>query len=478
MKPSRQPAAASDNGLLHHLFAGLFGGFLGLALLKFGSPPIFDKFTAAPANIWEFLINSPWPIVWAYRVLGVVGVVGLLVARRNVGAPRWLISLPLAWLVWQFAAGTESVSGELTRPTLWHFTACAVCFYLGYFALGRVRRLTLFWLALLCGFLLVLAVGWRQHFGGLEETRRYFYAYVYPELKDAPPEYLKKISSNRIFSTLFYANTLAGALLLLLPPLLAFLWGLRAWFTAPARAFLVGAVTLGAAGCLYWSGSKAGWLLMLLLGLVALLRLPFARQLKLALVALMLLAGLAGFFWKYSGFFRKGATSVVARFDYWRAATQIAAGHPVFGTGPGTFAIPYQRIKRPESEMARLVHNDYLEQASDSGVPGFALYTTFIGVALVFSFRKTQQGRKRDLNDESESLVSSVGRARSPAAANSRAERPATGTGDWQSFAIWLGVFGWALQGLVEFCLYIPALAWPALAFLGLLLSRNSFDKR
>jgi hypothetical protein len=44
--------------------------------------------------------------------------------------------------------------------------------------------------------------------------------------------------------------------------------------------------------------------------------------------------------------------------------------------------------------------------------------------------------------------------------------------------AIWLGVLGWSLQSLVEFGLYIPALAWPAFAFLGWLLGlRKPFDK-
>jgi hypothetical protein len=41
------------------------------------------------------------------------------------------------------------------------------------------------------------------------------------------------------------------------------------------------------------------------------------------------------------------------------------------------------------------------------------------------------------------------------------------------AFAVWLGVLGWALQGLLEFDLYIPALAWPALTLLGWLLGRT-----
>jgi len=424
------------------VFAALFGACLGLALLKFGNPPITEKWVTAPAGVWEFLLGFPWPIAWAYGLLVVVGGVGLVMARWNATAPRWLVALPLLWLVWQFAAGLHSVDPALTKPTLKHFAACVLCFYLGYFSLSRVERPWLFWVGLVSGFLLVLAVGWEQQFGGLKESRRWFYLYVYPRMKELPPEYLKKISSNRIFATLFYPNTLAGALLLLLPPTLAALWQPRRLLTPGARGFLLGLVGIAGLACLYWSGSKGGWLLMLAIGLLGLLRVPFSPRLKVALVAGILVVGLAGFFWRHAGFFQKGATSVSARFDYWRAAAQTAAHNPVFGTGPGTFAIAYEKIKQPESEMARLAHNDYLEQASDSGVAGLLVYAVFIVGALVWSYPR-------------------AGKVRSP------------GTDDWLVFSVWLGVLGWSFQSLFEFGLYIPALAWPAFAFLGWLLGRK-----
>ncbi len=435
MKSLPPLAASHGDGLLVSLFAGSFGAFLGLSFLKFGNPPIMEKWVVAPTNGFEFLLGFPWPITWAYWLLGFVTLVGLMVVRSpKPGAPRWLLALPMVWLVWQLLAGTQTVDASLTSPTLCHFVACTVCFYLGFFALSRLQCLTPFWLGLLSGFLLVLAIGWDQHFGGLQQTRDYFMQYVYPGLKEVPPGYLKKISSTRIFSTLFYANTLAGLLLLLLPLMLAVIGAMRARFTAAARGLLIAIVGIAALACLFWSGSKGGWLLMLLLGLIALLRLPFSRRFKVALLAGVLVLGLAGFFLKYSVFFRQGATSVVARFDYWQAACRTAAGNPLFGTGPGTFSIPYQKIKRPESEMARLVHNDYLEQASDSGVVGGLVYAVFIVGTLVRSFRR-------------------VG-----AFAN------------WIVMATWLGLLGWALQGLFEFGLYIPALAWPAFAFMGWLL--------
>jgi O-antigen ligase len=428
--------------LLPRIFAGLFGAFLGLSLLKFGNPFVTEKYIVAPENIWQFLLGYPWPIAWAYWLLALVGLVGVAVARRKSAAPWWLVALPVVWLVWQFVAGTQSVDPALTRLTLKHFAACVLCFYLGYFSLSRVQRVWPFWLGLVCGFLLVLAAGWEQQCGGLKETREYFYREIYPTMKVVPPDYLKRMSSNRIFSTLLYPNVLAGALLLLLPATLAALWQLRELLTAAARWFLVGLVGTAGLACLYWSGSKGGWLLMLLLGLLALLRLRFSQRLKVVLVTGILVTGLAGFFLRHAMFFKKGATSVSARFDYWRAAAQTAKDKPLLGSGPGTFGIAYERIKRPESEMAWLVHNDYLEQASDSGLAGLVAYALFIAGALGRSFPRP-------------------GKA------------PTAQPDDGLTFAVWLGVLGWSLQSFIEFGLYIPALAWPAFTFLGWLLGRQ-----
>jgi putative inorganic carbon (hco3(-)) transporter len=242
---------------------------------------------------------------------------------------------------------------------------------------------------------------------------------------------LQKMKGERIFGTLFYPNTLAGAILLLLPPIAAVLWGLRQRFTAGARGLVVGIVGATALICLFWSGSKGGWLLALLLGLIVLLRLKFRKAVKVGLIAGVLVLGLAGFFARHLGYFHRGATSAIARVDYWRAAVQTTQEHPIVGTGPGTFFNAYERVRNPNSEPARLAHNDYLEQASDSGIPGMLLYTGFVVGSLVWI------AREKDF------------------------------LSDWQNFAIWLGVLGWALQSLMEFALYIPALSWTAFAFLG-----------
>jgi len=450
-KVAAQPESPNPRQILVG-FSVAFGLFLGLCLLKFGNPPIMEKYVNRPSDIYELLFAFPWPIGWAYRLLTLLTILGIgcvLVLRRaqdtrqsspaqaggpdRTGVPWWLVALPAIWLVWQMVAAAKSVDPRLSGPTLTHFVACVTCFYLGFFALGKVTNLWPFWLGVLAAFLLVLTEGWEQHFGGLKETRRYFLLYIYPTMKDIPPEYLKKISSDRIFATMFYPNALAGALLLLLPPTLGLLLTCRR-FTVAARSFLAGAIGLAALMCLFWSGSKGGWLLMLLLGLLAFLKVPVGRPVKIAIISAVLVLGLAGFFARYLGFFQRGATSVSARFDYWRAAIQTTAANPIVGTGPGTFSLAYQKLKRPESEMARLAHNDYLEQASDSGVPGFLTYTVSVVGCLFLAFKRGAFT-------------------------------------DWRTFTLLLGLLGWFLQGTMEFGLYLPALAWPAFTLLGFLLS-------
>ena len=425
------------------LFSGLFGVFLGLALLKFGNPPIMEKLIEPPTNLTEWIIMS-WPVRVGYWLLGVVTVAGLFAGRWPTNVPKWVLALPLAWLTWQFVSATHTVDADLTRATLKHFVACVVCFYLGVFCLSRDKSAFAMWGVIVLALGIVLAIGLDQHFGGLAATRKYFFTYVYPQLLTVPPEYLKKISSDRIFATLFYPNALAGVILLLLPPAMVMIWRCCGRLTTAARGLLVGLFAAAALACLYWSGSKGGWLLALLLALVALLHLPWSKRAKAIFVSAVLVIGVAGFFLKYAGFFQRGATSVSARFDYWRAAVQTMAAKPVFGTGPGTFSIAYEAIKRPESEMSRLTHNDYLQQASDSGVVAALAYVAIAVSVLICGYAK-----------------------------------PATPDG-LAKFSVWLGLLGYALQGLMEFGLYIPALAWTAFGLGGWLLGNGAkrFDNR
>lgn len=447
-------AALSSEPARYGWICFVIGLFLAISLLKFGNPPIMEKWVQSPANLLEFVLGNPWPLAWGYTGAALVVVAGLLQARWSRSAPTWIALLPAVWLLWQCFASVYSLDAALTRITLVHLCLVTAFFYVGLLFLGRVENAGRFWGTLFLGYLFVQLSALQQHFGGLEETRHYFQTYIYPTLTEYPMEYIRKINSNRVFGTLFYPNALAAALILLFPPLTVVLYrgtG-RGRFTAAARGFLIGLWTLLTAMCMVWSGSKAGWLVMLVTMLVAFLNWPsIARKWRLLVACCVLAAGLGGFFFTYSSFFRKGAPSVGARFDYWRAAVQNVNQRPIYGSGPGTFAIPYKQLKAPEAEMSRLVHNDYLEQASDSGVPGFIAYLAFVAGALYVGYkRSTLQSGVGGLGVDESTLL---------------------------PFAVWLGLAGWFIHSFVDFNLYIPALAWIAFTLMGWLIGRNSCQR-
>jgi O-antigen ligase len=436
------PKAASRGTSLelrHQLAGLLFGLWLAVVPVKFGNPVIFDHILEVPSNVDELLIWS-WPVAWSYVALGVVAVAAALVWRWKVGRPGWLLALPLAWFGWTLLSATQTVDGRLTQVALLQFAGCVVCFFAGVFGLSELQDLRPVWVGLALGLVVILGTALEQHFGGLERTRIAF-ENLPPEIR-APfdtPEFRRKILSDRIWGTFIYPNALAGGVLLLLPVTLAGLrqLGRNAWF----KWGLGGGFMVAALAVLYWSGSKSGWLIALTMAGLALCRLPATFRLKATLFAALLVVGGLAFIGRHSSYFERGASSLAARADYWRAAGQMIRQRPILGYGPGTFMRQYAVLKAPEAEMARLAHNDYLQQGCDTGLPAMLFYGGFIVATLLLLFRHAS----------------------------------ASGV----QFPIWLGVFAFAAQGFSEFGLYIPALAWPCFLFAGWLwgLRMNEFDK-
>jgi O-antigen ligase len=444
----------SNPQILNIVFALAFGGLLGIALLKLGNPVILDHllqrssesllgvdpnlasstFQTTPSSEsgWFDNLFVPWPLANGLWWLSIVAILGLLVGTRKQNTPKYLLLLPLCWFGWQLIASVSTVDFNLTRITLLHFTACLACFYLGWFALARNPARNWFFLPLIAGFLLMLWYAFGQHYGGLEATRKWIYEQ--PTWQLLPQEFLTRIATGRIYSTLVYPNALAGVLLLLLPPLLMATWQLTYSLGHVVRGVAAGLVVYAGIACLIWSGSKSAWLIALLCAVVIILNLNLAKRLRWLIFILVLATGLVGFGLRYSSYFKKGATSVSARYDYWRAAARITVQHPILGTGPGTFSVPYAGMKAPDSEMARLVHNDYLEQASDSGIPGFILYFCFFFGTFQYLYRY-----------------------------RIHLSNPLFG-------AALLGLFAWSLHEFVEFGLFIPALSWTAFTLLGWLI--------
>ena len=470
------------------VFLILTGIWLFTALFLFGNPVILDylhpvKDIGIPTQsigVTPEDDSNARPYLGILAVLGLACVLGFSRLAKPkfqlpAALPLWIAWLPLGWFGWQLASLLQTVDRETSMSTVIHFGSCVAAFYLGLFVLARMRlaRLVLWGAAL--GLMANLLDASREHFGGLEQTRRAIIeqiesgkldpAKVAPHLreekKNFPPEVAQQIEkipaetaakirqfpvemvkrwySPRLFGHMFYPNALAGVILLLLPVSLALLLGQARW--GPMRFVLALGLAGVGLGCLYWSGSKAGWLIALVLLGAWLLHFPFSAKLKIGLASTAMVIGLAGFTVKYADYFDKGAKSVEARFGYWSAAVKTAAEEPFLGSGPGTFQVAYKRHRAPEAEPTRLTHNDYLQQASDSGVPGFLIYLAFFGGATWVLARR-------------------------------RMAEPV-------HVAMRLGLLAWVLQGVVEFGLYIPALAWPAWLMLGWLLAlpTNQVDK-
>jgi hypothetical protein len=519
MKPEKKITATE-------IYSLAFGLFLGLALWKFGNPVILEHNIIPPSTPSEFW-NDAWPTHWASWILLPLALAGALIAFkqnfRRGESPRepargdtrptqktnWLWLLPFLWFGWQLISAGQTMDADLTAATLWQFSGCVACYFVGALVIGAPGTVPARWNSslslpqntpkrelqpdfhagtvpgaprsrnafsfLLVGilaafaFCLVRAVDQRlvefpQSRQMLVEGERAGWTNVPSELllemkrenavittngaDIANPVLLKKFAQGRVMGTLIYPNALAGAVLLLLPVALTLAFGAKKLRAAIRVIVIALTCFLGGAG-LFWSGSKLGWLIAMALGGFYLFRLKWPARLKIAALAAIMVLGLGIFAVRFHNYFAAGATSAGARLDYWRAAIQTTLKNPLVGSGPGTFKNSYERIKAPDAEMARLAHNDYLEQFSDSGIPGGIFYSAWIALVLV-----------------------SIGR-------NIRKSEIHAGGPPALQFAIFVGLLGWFVQGVGEFSLYIPALAWTAFTLLGCLLglSGNQMDK-
>jgi hypothetical protein len=445
------------------LFALAFGLFLGLAIWKFGNPVILERAIFPPASLAEWWADA-WPTHWGNWILLPLVLAGgwlALSGKPRWPGTRWLWLLPLLWFGWQLISATHTVDAFLTTTTLWQLGGCVACYFIGALVLGRERALRWLLVGVLAAFTFCLVRAADQRLFEFSESRKLllegertgwtnFPPDLIREMKRdgtiintngvdvANPAMLARVAKGRVMGTLVYPNALAGVILLLLPVSLALAFNSTRQLKPPIRGAVI-AVTclLGGLG-LFWSGSKAGWLLAMALAGVWLFRLNWPARLKWVTLATVLAVGLAVFALRFHNYFSAGATSVGARFDYWRAALQTTRQNPIFGTGPGTFQRPYEQIKSPDAEMARMTHNDYLQQFSDSGIIGGLCYAAWIGLALVTVGRRVWR------------------------------------CGGYLQFGLFLGLLGWFVQGLVEFSLYVPALAWTAFTLLGCLLQNRS----
>jgi O-antigen ligase len=403
-----------------------------LAPLKFGMPVVSQSLLVPPQELFEWVFSS-WPNQLA-TMFTFAAVLWLVLDENRLRARVDLqFALPVLFLATQAATTMGSIAPQTSVDTLLHFAACALLFYAAaWYVRDGAAAVRIFGGIGLAVFLIII-LALEQRYGGLQQTRDF--AALYLDLAAAPPDLLLRMTTNRVFATFVYPNALAGFLVLAFAPTLAWIW-VRArnwdarvkWGTLTIMAGLM-------VFCLTLTGSRGGYIAfvaMVLAGLLCLVPKGSRRAGWVigALVTLALVFVLA----QRGGLISKGTESVQSRRDYWRGAVAITRDHPWLGTGPGTFGSIYPQYKTAASEEAQMVHNNFLQMWSDSGVLAFLVFALIWLVAIRDSF---ELARRR--------------------------------YGDAAAIAICAALSGWVVHALVDFDLYVPGVAIPAFLILGTL---------
>lgn len=202
----------------------------------------------------------------------------------------------------------------------------------------------------------------------------------------------------RSFATLANPNRLAGYLIMIAPLLMAALVGASSRWVRVGALMGTVVVYLG----LVFTYSRGGWLALLVslgcLGMIAVFwqgRRPTRRGL-IALVAVIALFAAVTVpqqgtrllrLKEYAG----DRMDIGVRMSMWKGALNIIAGHPWLGTGIGTYRTAIYQAE-PEELQQRLgfkqetptySHNDYLQTASEIGLPGLGVWLALLFFSLL-----------------------------------------------------------------------------------------------
>ncbi len=316
----------------------------------------------------------------------------------------------------------------------------------------------------------------------------------------------RRAASKRVFATFALPNSLAGYLLVLLPPAIALAaaalrsrrWALTALLLVPLLAF-------------FFTFSKGGWLVALVLLALFLIsqgRSWLRRRWLVAVGVVLALAAALGIGLVASPYLRTRLTgmsrelggSARVRVEYWTAGIEMWKSDPVLGIGPGNFKNHYMRHKAVAAEEVRHAHNDYVQLLAEGGPVVLLGYLVFWLAIVVGAVRSRPEptlsperpplpwlltvagvlavlatgffggllhvfGRPSGLSVlwilGSAALWGVTYHALRRAAANAPA-RPL-------AFGMLLAVAGLLLHSLVDLDLYIPGVAYPAFIVAGLL---------
>jgi len=322
---------------------------------------IIIQFVPLPPGIWQHL-GGREPIVDGYRVLG----------------------MPAPWLALSVAP-YDSISALLALIPGLALLLAAV-------RLGCSPAKLVF--ALVCGSLASILLGGLQVSSANPDLS---FWYLYPD-------------TNRGVATGFFANAnhMADLLVLTIPFLAAILAG---WSEAPGRGRRVaqlvfaGAVLIIVVG-LALNGSLAGFgLAVPVVGASGLIAFPGIRKSARWLAPLATILFIAAIGWLSTTPLSSGAalrstavSSVQSREEILRTSLRAAVDFMPLGSGIGTFEQVYGLYEHDEgldpTTYVNHAHNDYVEIALETGLPGVILLVLFLVWWTIAAWAKWQPGSR------------------------------------------------------------------------------------
>jgi tetratricopeptide (TPR) repeat protein/O-antigen ligase len=302
----------------------------------------------------------------------------------------------LIWLAWNAVATLVSIDRPGSTQEL-IYTSCIVALF--FLVTRSVTTYRQAWF--LVGVIIAMAVLESSY--GIAE--RFGTKYLYEkDIIDSSFQTTEKAWRGNILGTFGNANHLATYLVLSTPLVLGYiiLSGSRYWFI-----FLPCLITV--LGCLVLTAARAAWMAVFVsLSLLILFGFRQSKRIGLSLtgfVSLMLigvillilftqpniLTELTG---RIKQSFSVSSGSLGYRFLAWRLSLSMIATRPFLGSGPGTFKIlflptlaDFLKGGNPLSywhinEKMNEPHNEYLQTAVETGIPGLLILLTIFSTAL------------------------------------------------------------------------------------------------
>lgn len=354
-----------------------------------------------------FIFSSAFSIALAQISLGVCLIMFLTIAIVSHYNPfpsslKWFylfIALYIFWMLLSALLGSTPLKSTLIIKEEWLFCVIPIGVFLFHSPSCRNKLVVAF----AAGVMLISIYGIIQHFTGIH----WFKATPLKAASD-----FGYLAYGNFSHPLTFGNYYGTASLFLAGYALA---GSK-WLTKPLRLFFISSSLLSMIATVlsYSRGAIAGMAIALvLLGLMIGRRYLFFSLGTIAVLAVAIVIIMPGLTTRFSGKTDKDLGGVYegGRVFIWKNSLKVVGENPAFGVGQGNFKAAYSAYLRPgipEKRKHVHAHNDLLNIAAFSGIPG-AVFFAGMWVAAIGYFWKGWRTKRSGEPDESFLLAALLG---------------------------------------------------------------------